>query len=160
MTLPRSPLPRTLAFFAILTWMVSAPFGRQIIGARGIFGTIDWAMFGKTGNDICLVRYAQRGGEGERPLDRFALLGHADPAAAPDSLRVLKSADEARALGATLCSKLNEAANVRLYARCPSPSGWVDAASGEANLCAPPPLGRLEHAGRIRPPYAPTEGHP
>jgi hypothetical protein len=138
MVLPRLPLPRTLAFFAIIMWMISAPFAQQIVGVRGLPGTLDWAMFGHRGSDTCLVRYAQRGPEGERPIDRFTLLGHADSIAAPQALRLLKSVDEAQALGATLCSKLGEGADLRLYARCPLPSGWADAASGEANLCAPP----------------------
>ncbi len=160
MTLPRPPLPRTLAFFAILLWMIAAPFGRQIVGARGVLGTLDWAMFGQKGGDICLVRYAQRGPAGERPIDRFALLGHADPTAAPGAPRVLKSVDAARALGATLCPTLGEGADLRLYARCPSPSGWADAASGEANLCAPPAVAGHARSGQGRAAPSPLERGP
>jgi hypothetical protein len=93
-------------------------------------------MFRSVGQTWCLVHYAQREGDSERTLDRFALLGHPNPAEAPSEVRGPESAEAARALGVSLCEKLGPKPDVRLYARCPV-RGVVDvAAAGETNLCA------------------------
>ncbi|MCU0685941.1 MAG: hypothetical protein MUF34_27475 [Polyangiaceae bacterium] len=133
---PRPPLPRALAFMAILSWMLLAPTSRQVFGLKNNFLTLDWAMFRTVGQNWCLVHYAQREGDREQTLDRFALLGHPNPAEAPAEVRGPESAEAARALGVSLCDKLAPKADVRLYARCPVQGRVEIAAAGETNLCA------------------------
>ncbi|HEU4535278.1 MAG TPA: hypothetical protein VFS00_14215 [Polyangiaceae bacterium] len=133
---PRPPWPRALAFAAAASWMVLAPCRKQLFGLKNNVLTLDWAMFRNVGQNACLVHYVRREGGAERTLDRFALLGHEAPAEAPAELRVPESAEEARAIGASLCEALGPKADVRLYARCPVEGSFVVASAGEANLCA------------------------
>ncbi|HEU4404736.1 MAG TPA: hypothetical protein VFS43_05535 [Polyangiaceae bacterium] len=129
--------PRALAFALLAGWMVWGPVWKQLLRRRSP-AAFEWQMFSRLGKNVCSVRYVRRApGGAEETLDRFALLGHADRAAAPLDVRRLKSVDDAAALGAKLCRKLEGRPDVRLYARCGGgDGGWREAAAGETNLCA------------------------
>jgi hypothetical protein len=133
---PRSFWPRALAFGAIAAWMIWGPVWGQLLD-RPAHAAFEWRMFSRLGSEVCSVRYVRRADDGaEEPLDRFALLGHPNPAAAPSSVRRVRSLKDAEALGAKLCRRLGSWPDIRLYARCGTPTGWHDLAAGESNLCA------------------------
>lgn len=131
---PRSVWPRALAFAALAGWMVWGPIWKQLL-ERSAHAAFEWQMFSRLGSEVCSVRYVRRASGVEEPLDRFALLGHPNPAAAPSSVRRVRNLKDAEALGVRLCRKLGSWPDVRLYASCGTPTGWQDLATGESNLC-------------------------
>jgi hypothetical protein len=121
----RGPVPwaRLAVFTALAAFILFGPLYRQALGGRlPLFRP--WRMFTGAGPDICAVEYRQVAPDGTaHPLDRYALLGRPGAGRAPESLRAIRSADEALAVAHRLCAALGAQADVRVRARCATRRG-------------------------------------
>jgi hypothetical protein len=125
---------RWLLFFAIAAYIVIGPFYRQVLDGESIVFR-KWAMFSTFGMEVCDVRFTLITPTGERPVDRFNLLGYNHRRDAPSSLRRIEGSEEVYEIGDRLCRALPANFDLRLYGRCGSREGWQWIEQGEANLC-------------------------
>jgi hypothetical protein len=141
----RDPLRalRLAAFVVLVGFMAFGPCYRQALGGRSrVFRP--WWMFAGMGLGVVEAHFFERRPDGsERPIDRFALLGHGDAQHAPRELRRLVGREATLALARRLCDAVGPGADVRARARIATRAGWRALESGEQNLClaAPPPAG-------------------
>jgi hypothetical protein len=134
--LPRIPRARAALCLSILAFMIGGPFYRQVLGGDSrIFR--DWVMYDDFGLGVCRVDYSRRlpGGGAER-VDRFAVLGYPEGAAAPPWLWRISSSGKAFDVGELLCHALGPGADLRIDVACAGIGGWRQEARGDHDVCA------------------------
>jgi hypothetical protein len=94
-----------------------------------------WAMYTKR-YDVCVVRFVTVHGGVESIVDRYQALRAPSHGGDRRDVRLLKTPDEVRALGARICRAIGES-DVRAHARCSTleGNGWEDRMRAEENLC-------------------------
>jgi hypothetical protein len=80
-----------------------------------------WRMYHSYRRDMCRAQFTDRG----QALDRYAILGHDDPNAAPTNVRRVFDARGARRLQHNLCKKLGAPSVVEVELACGGEPGWV-----------------------------------
>ena len=103
--------------------------------ATGSARYLGWRMYSRSSVGFCAVRYFTVDAQGRSTLvDHVRALGYADRPVPKDLWRV-PSLRAARVHGRKICQRLGGHPDVRLEARCASPDGWVEVASGGVPLC-------------------------
>jgi hypothetical protein len=130
---------RALAFAALAVWIALGPASRQVFGGEGKL-LRSWRMFADPGLGLLDARFSLRtAAGGERPVDRYAVLGLDLPRAAPAPVRRPRGPGEFYALVRQLCGRLGPGADLRARVRVAVRSGWRTLDLGDRSLCAPPP---------------------
>lgn len=130
-------LPRTATFLAVAAFIIGGPLWTQGLD-RPSRVLSDWTMFSGYGLDVWAVRYLQASPDGTLiPLDRYALLGYGSKVLAPLKVQRVKDLEEATSLARKLCRVLPPGADVRMWLKKPTATGWKQISRPKENLCAP-----------------------
>jgi hypothetical protein len=120
-----------VAFAVILAFEVLGPFYRHVLhGKNQIFR--NWVMYRGVGLGLVDVRFVRRlSGGGEIPVDRFAALGYASPADAPEDVWRIVGRDGLARVTERLC----RGGAGDLHARLATNEGWEVLVDGDEPLC-------------------------
>lgn len=130
-------LPRAAVFTAVAGFIVAGPIWKQGLH-RPSDVLFQWVMFTGFGLDVCDVRFVEVAEDGSRSrVDRYAVLGYDDPAAAPASVKKMKDLAAVKGVARRMCKKLPEGTDLRARVRCAARTGWKSVSQAEENLCAP-----------------------
>lgn len=128
---------RAIVFLAAFGFINFTPFYKQVLHHRAPWAR-DWVMFSGFGLAVCDVKFSRALlGGGSLPIDRFDVLGYANPLDAPHSVRRIPNEEGAHKVASSICHKLGRGADVRMRARCASTkgSGWRRVDWGDTNVC-------------------------
>jgi hypothetical protein len=130
---------RSIAFAALALFIAVGPASRQVFGGEGRL-LRSWRMFADPGRGLVDAHFTLRTAQGgERPVDRYAVLGLGLPRAAPASIRRPRGPGEFYELVRRLCERLGPGADLRARVRVAVRSGWRTLDLGDRSLCVPPP---------------------
>ena len=122
---------------ALAGFMLLSPAYR-VLGGRSPY-LRDWMLYRDVGVGLVEARFFRRAADGsEQPLDRFAALG-VRRGSAPRALTHITGEAGLHGVCARLCAALGPGADVRVYARIATTSGWAQLDRGEHDRCQPAP---------------------
>ncbi|MCB9570381.1 MAG: hypothetical protein H6710_24745 [Myxococcales bacterium] len=120
----------------IAAWIVAAPAWRQLHGARTRWMPT-WDMYAEPGLEIVRGRFLAVRGDHLEELDRYALLGHREPRAAPRWLRTIRGEAGALRVARALCERLGGDVAIRLDGQIATWDGWQPLFADVDDLCRP-----------------------
>jgi hypothetical protein len=130
-----APIAQVVLASILVAYFVVGPFVVQVLDVDVDF-LLRWTMFNTHANRMCLVEYrAIAPGGGVTRVDRFEWLGIADRDLAPPDVAMIRSPEQALAVGRRLCRE-QPGTDLRVVVRCPRQGAWQTVIPGEANLCA------------------------
>lgn len=133
-TIMPTPWPRAVVFGLLSAMIALGPFYRQILGGTSPL-IRPWVMYSAYGSTACDVRFVHRTPDGDRAVDRYALLTERPWYEIPIDDRRITTRAQAATMARQLCEALGAGSDLRMDARCGSDHGWQQVASREANLC-------------------------
>lgn len=94
-------------------------------------------MFSGIALDLFEVTFETLDVDGKRvPVDRFSLLGYAEPERAPRNVRTLKTRNEVWVLAKRMCTQLGPKASLYARLRDATRRGWKTLEDGSIDFCA------------------------
>ncbi|MFT3928023.1 MAG: hypothetical protein QM778_36180 [Myxococcales bacterium] len=129
---------RGLLFFLSAAFILVAPAYRALSSDAPPYA-VKWEMFSGIARDLYEVSFETTDATGARvALDRFEVLGYADPWVAPRNVRLVKQEAEAWALARALCRELGEQRPVFMKLRDATRRGWTVVEDGSNDVCGRP----------------------
>ncbi len=124
---------RVVATVVLVAWMVTGPVLGQVLGYNRPWLTA-WHMYRTWGTGVIEVRMVQRTPDGDVPVDRLALLGHASWRHAGAD-RLVATPEKLDRQIAQVCEALGPGADLRVHAREGGMHGWKTTRTGKRNAC-------------------------
>ena len=117
--------------------MLASP-AHRVLGGRSRYLRA-WMLYRDVGVGLVEARFVRRAADGsEQPVDRFVALG-VRRGSAPRALTHIEGEAGLHRVCTQLCAALGPGADLRVYARIATTSGWAEVERGEHDRCQPVP---------------------